>query len=298
MSSQLPSPPRCIVVGMPRAGTTFLFYYLSQHPDLFAPARKEVNYYSVFFERGSDWYNGLYQEISPTQLGLDASPFYYLDSRSVKRISEHEPDSKIILGLRKPSEMVCSMYERIASSTLNMPTFSSFIEGFHWDIGSGLSLQLREFPFIERVREFQELFGDRLLIYNFEELHQDPLGLLNTVEGHLQIRHHFTSNNFNNRVINASNRRNNKVISAYLKNEKLIDALIKMVPRKLINESRAWFLKASRAQTSPGEIKLPEENLEIARKYLKKEDELISGLFESSNFLTGSGSVMSKSGAS
>ena len=40
------SLPHFIIVGAMKAGTTSLFYYLSQHPELFASIRKEVSYFN------------------------------------------------------------------------------------------------------------------------------------------------------------------------------------------------------------------------------------------------------------
>ena len=39
-------PPDFLIIGAARSGTTSLFYYLSQHPDLFLPNEKELNYFS------------------------------------------------------------------------------------------------------------------------------------------------------------------------------------------------------------------------------------------------------------
>lgn len=279
--------PICIVGGMPRAGTTFLYYYLSQHPEVFAPARKEVNYFSVFFERGIAWYNSLYKGITPSQIGIDASPFYYLDARSVHRIAEDQKNTFVVLGIRQPSEMVCAMYEQIRSSTLNMPPFESFLENFHWDIGSGLTLSLKEFPFLQRIKEYQEAFGDRLLLYSFETLNKSPLSVLNAVETHIGVKSHFSEDNFTNVIINASKKRHNRRLSQFLKNEKLIDWLIRLLPRKAINRSREIFLKFSKAKTDSGKPALNPENIQLSRSYFEKEDLAIARLFGESGFIRG-----------
>ncbi len=38
--------PNALVVGAQKSGTTSLFYYLRQHPDIFLPVRKELHYFS------------------------------------------------------------------------------------------------------------------------------------------------------------------------------------------------------------------------------------------------------------
>ena len=42
--------PNFFVVGAPKCGTTALYQYLAQHPDVFLPETKEVHYF------GSDLY--------------------------------------------------------------------------------------------------------------------------------------------------------------------------------------------------------------------------------------------------
>lgn len=276
---------------MPRSGTTFLYYYLSQHPDVFAPPRKEINYYSVYYSRGIDWYKSLFKDISDNQIGIDASPFYYLDDQSVKRLAADKPDSKVILGLRTPSEMVCAMYERINSSTPKMPTFEDFIENYHWDIGDGLTLSLKDFPFSERVLAFQKTFSDRLLLYSFEILNENPLRVIQQVEEHLNLRPYFNEKNFSNRIINASKRRNNKYLSYFLKNESLIDLMIKFLPRNTINRARETFLKASKPQKEEKPPMNP-EHLRIAQKYLTEEDQKVNSIFKSNQFVLGSDAVI------
>lgn len=276
-----------IVAGMPRAGTTFLYYYLSQHPQIFASPRKEINYYSVYYSRGLDWYLSLFKGISDDQIGIDASPFYYLDEESIKRIATDTPSSKVILGLRTPSEMVCAMYERISSSTPNMPLFEDFIENYHWDIGDGLTLSLKAFPFSDRIKEFQQAFSDRLLLYSFKALNENPLMVLQRVEQHLGLSAYFNAENFSNRIINASKRRNSKYLSYFLKNESLIDLMIKVLPRHTINQARELFLKASKPHktTKPP---MNSQHLKLAKSYLAHEDKKVNAIFTSEQFVLGS----------
>ncbi len=42
--------PNLVVAGVPKAGTTSLYAYLAQHPDVFAPKTKEIYYFNNFNE--------------------------------------------------------------------------------------------------------------------------------------------------------------------------------------------------------------------------------------------------------
>jgi hypothetical protein len=41
--------PNFLIVGVPKAGTTSLYKYLSQHPDVYVPKIKEPHYFSRNF---------------------------------------------------------------------------------------------------------------------------------------------------------------------------------------------------------------------------------------------------------
>ena len=38
--------PNFVVVGAPKCGTTSLYHYLRQHPEVFLPSQKELHYFS------------------------------------------------------------------------------------------------------------------------------------------------------------------------------------------------------------------------------------------------------------
>jgi hypothetical protein len=39
-------PPNCFLVGAPKAGTTLLYYYLAQHPQIYMSPSKEPNFFA------------------------------------------------------------------------------------------------------------------------------------------------------------------------------------------------------------------------------------------------------------
>ena len=77
-------PKTFVVAGMPRAGTTFMYYFMQQHPEIFAPVRKEVNYFSFFYDKGEEWYHNLFKEMKQEKYGMDISPVYFLYNQILK----------------------------------------------------------------------------------------------------------------------------------------------------------------------------------------------------------------------
>ena len=67
-----------IIIGAMKSGTTSLFYYLSEHPEISAAKEKELHFFSddSRFERGLDWYQSMWQLDANHKIALEASPTY------------------------------------------------------------------------------------------------------------------------------------------------------------------------------------------------------------------------------
>ena len=86
-----------IIAGMPRAGTTSLYHVLAKHPAFYASYRKETAYFSYNYQfKGVEWYRDLFRGRKPHQLGLDISPQYFMDRRSIDRIVDFCEHPKVI----------------------------------------------------------------------------------------------------------------------------------------------------------------------------------------------------------
>src|SRR5262245_19520192 len=71
--------PDFIIVGAQRAGTTSLYSYLVQHPQILKASEKEVHYFDINYERGMDWYRSHFPIAKPGKPSFitgEASPYY------------------------------------------------------------------------------------------------------------------------------------------------------------------------------------------------------------------------------
>ena len=112
--------PDFICIGAQKCGTTSLYQYLSQHPQIIPAAMKEVHYFDLNYIRGDEWYNGFF----PTwkkKLSLmiqkrkrmitgEASPYYIFHPHSLERIYKYNSNVKIIVLLRDPVERMWSHF--------------------------------------------------------------------------------------------------------------------------------------------------------------------------------------------
>jgi hypothetical protein len=108
--------PNLFIIGAAKAGTTALYRYLGQHPQVFLSRLKEPMFFSreEYYARGLDWYEGRYFEgAEDYPVRAEATPHYlYWSEKVAPRIKEvyGERPVKFIVSLRDPVSRAYSWY--------------------------------------------------------------------------------------------------------------------------------------------------------------------------------------------
>ena len=112
--------PNFFIVGTPKSGTTSLFHYLQEHPEVFLPELKEPHffscpevkntYYKTKIVDSKQEYLDLYQERESYKAVGDLSSSYLFNKETPKRIHQFNPYAKIIIVLRNPVDRALSHY--------------------------------------------------------------------------------------------------------------------------------------------------------------------------------------------
>lgn len=106
--------PKFIIAGTVKGGTTSLFQYLSEHPNMFPPLRKEIKYFDSNYFLGHKWYQShfpLRKRLAQNEaITGEASPGYMAHPTAIQRIALKFPDMKMIVLLRNPVERAFSHY--------------------------------------------------------------------------------------------------------------------------------------------------------------------------------------------
>jgi hypothetical protein len=109
------------IVGAPKAGTTSLYHYLSEHPQVEMSSQKEPDYFSdkAIHEQGMyygknrvntlDKYESLFVQKESVVYG-EASVSYLFYDNVTEDIKKYNPNAKIIIMLRNPIERAFSHY--------------------------------------------------------------------------------------------------------------------------------------------------------------------------------------------
>lgn len=119
--------PNFIVIGAARGGTTALYWYLAEHPQVFMSPRKETNFFAYglddegkllygdpvfhrFRVRSLSHYERVFADAGDARAIGEASPIYLECPQAAARIREHLPAAKIICSLRNPVDRAYSDY--------------------------------------------------------------------------------------------------------------------------------------------------------------------------------------------
>ena len=108
-TSSLRGLPGFLILGAQKAGTSSLFSYLDQHPDITMARAKEVHYFDLNYGKGENWYRSFFPMRGNTLSG-EASPYYLFHPHVPERIKRDLPEAKLIVLLRNPTERALSQY--------------------------------------------------------------------------------------------------------------------------------------------------------------------------------------------
>lgn len=190
--------PNFLIIGSQKSGTTSLYYVLRQHPQIFMPERKEVNYFFLQseYDRGFKAYLEHFEAAGPDTPAVgEASPGYICHPLAPLRIKRFLPDTKLILTVRHPVERAYSQYWDNRRSLSESHTFEQVVEN---------ALEVTYHPnrlgyfsrgtYIQYINRFLEHFiRDQLLVLLFDDLKANPQGFFQTVFNFLGVDPDFST---------------------------------------------------------------------------------------------------------
>jgi len=159
--------PNFLGIGVQRAATTWLHDCLSEHPDVFVPAEKELRFFNNQFEKGMDWYESKFEFRKSESAVGEITPLY-MHTAPISRIHECLPTARIIVILRDPVDRAYSAYRLLNEKFKGM----SFEEACKSPRGEFLS---RYSLYADRLREVYEMFPeDRVKVLLYEDISAEP----------------------------------------------------------------------------------------------------------------------------
>ncbi len=110
LTSSFRAMPSFIIIGSQKSGTTSLYNYLAQHPNVEPAFQKELHFFSKYYSNGFSWYRSNFPFYKQSFITGEASPNYIFCPYSPQRMFEALPSVKLIVLLRNPVDRAYSHY--------------------------------------------------------------------------------------------------------------------------------------------------------------------------------------------
>jgi len=164
--------PNFLGIGSVRGGSTWLHNVLNSHPAFLLPAkRKELQFFTKYYDRGLDWYYNCFlpQSNKPDAKHVgEITPGYLIAAQAPQRIAEMRHIDKFVLILRDPVDRMFSHYKwhlRVTGEDLSFEEFYTKIPRLA--VNNGL--------YFKNLNRYLKHFDpDQFLILIFEEAVQTP----------------------------------------------------------------------------------------------------------------------------
>jgi hypothetical protein len=203
--------PDFIVIGAQKSGTSSMFSYLKQHPQILRPIFKEPYFFDRQYHRGLGWYgsnfpaqrrvNRLSDRSGRAHLTFEATATYIFDEQVPARIARDLKTRKFILLLRNPAERVISAYWHARRMGIETRSLTEVVEtdlrryqaeaAGTKDAGIPATSRpnfLKRGIYHEAVSRWQSTFSpDDLLVLQSETLFADPAKVMTQVFQFLNI---------------------------------------------------------------------------------------------------------------
>lgn len=200
--------PDFLIIGVQKGGTSSLYHYLIQHPDIFSAVDKEPWFFtSKRYNKGMSYYRSFFPfEIRKRLRKLrgikfvtgEASTSYMIAPYTAIRVHKHLPNIKIIAILRNPIERAYSNYCHEVRQGVETFSFEEAIEKEKYRIKGEREKMLKnptypaynyhKFCYVQRgfyyndLKPWFSLFSkENILVLRSEDLFQKPEKTVNEV---------------------------------------------------------------------------------------------------------------------
>lgn len=238
--------PDFFIVGAPKCGTSALAHYLSAHPEVFMP-RKEMHAFGSdlcfrgqFYRRDLNAYLEEFGDFQGRSRAGEASVWYLFSETAAAEIRAFNPESRILIMLREPVEMMYSLFYQFRFD--GNEHLSSFEEALAAEEGRRAGrcvsrqayfpqgLQYRNAAcYTDQIRRYFDTFGrDQVEVIIYDDFYANPGAVYARVLEFLGVRANPVEIDF--KVINGNKCPKNSALQAVLNEPLFRSAAIALRP--------------------------------------------------------------------
>ena len=195
--------PNFLIVGVQKAGTTSIYNYLQEHPQVYMSLVKETNFLEKDWENMPpeqqnkngivtlEKYSELFADVKDEIAIGEASPNYLFHyESSAARIKKYVPDAKLIVVLRNPVERAYSDYLMHIRDAIGYRSLSEQIKH-----SSHKSFILRKgFYYVPLKYYFAQFGQEQVKVFFYEDLCENPQYFMRSMYQYLGVDDKFLPN--------------------------------------------------------------------------------------------------------
>jgi len=196
--------PDIFITGVMKGGTTILHDYICTHPKISSGSQKEIHYFSLFYNKGQEWYEDHFKDVPAGNRAIDASPTYFdtCNTMQIPRlIRAYSEDPRVIMITRDPVERAISQFVHLKVTTaapalqdVDIDEFfqTDYDEAFRQNTTIGYYLhQVLNFSLYTRkfITYRQEMEKHQFLVLDNQELREAPRGVMERVFDFLDVEY-------------------------------------------------------------------------------------------------------------
>ena len=246
------------IVGVPKAGTTSLYHYLSEHPQVEMSSQKEPDYFSdkAINEQGMYYtknrvnslakYESLFVQKESVVYG-EASVSYLFYENVPEDIKKYNPNAKIIIMLRNPIERAFSHYLMDYRLGLISDSFENVLakKSKHKNAHLFYQQYIEVSKYSKQIQRYLDFFEkDSILFIDYEDLKINVSKTVDLVYNFLHISTEFAADI--NTKHNTFTMPKNKVIRLIYSFVFLRKILTFLFPTYLVKNIRVLLFKSDK----------------------------------------------------
>jgi hypothetical protein len=117
--------PSFLFIGPSKAGSSWFFEILREHPQVFVPSNKATFFFSDYYTQGIDWYEKFFSAAFHDRAVGEVCHDYLASPEAQRRIRKYRPDMRLVCCLRNPYSRALSSWRFFGRNGMDQPTLAA-----------------------------------------------------------------------------------------------------------------------------------------------------------------------------